>query len=69
MLIYKALTHMRKGKIARCKRSFFAIDEDGNLVRINRDKLTIKGIATLSGRAFATDKWWLLNERPVKEKE
>lgn len=65
MNIYEALDHMRQGKIARCKHSYFAIDNGGFLVRINKD-CTVRGIANgLSGDIFATDNWELLEQYPV----
>ena len=69
MMIYEALRHMRTGKIARCKRSLYAIDEDGNIVRVHKKQLTIQGIAVIDGTLFATDKWQCINNFPVKEKK
>ena len=65
MLIYEALNHMRRGKIARCKHSYFTIDQYGYLVRINTKDYSIKGIAKVDGDIFATDDWELLDRRPT----
>jgi hypothetical protein len=65
MNIYEALDHLRQGKIARCKYSYFAIDPYGYLVRINKKELTVKGIAVVEGDIFATEDWELIDKRPI----
>lgn len=68
MKIFEALNEMRRGKIARCKHSYFALDEDGCLIRIFKDG-SVKGIATITGDMFATDDWEVMTkEELTKEK-
>lgn len=64
MNIYEALAHLRRGKIARCKHSYFAIDREGYLIRVAKKDYSVIGIATFTGDIFATEDWELINERP-----
>lgn len=57
MKIETAIRYMRKGYIARCKYSYYIIDEDGCLILLNKNNLTKKGVATITGDAFLTDDW------------
>lgn len=68
MDIYEALDNLRQGKIARCKHSYFMLDEDGYLVRLAKNG-NIIGIATITGDVFATHDWEVMNkEELTKEK-
>lgn len=68
MRIYEALNHLRVGKIARCKHSYFMLDEDGCLIRITKSGAVV-GIATITGDVFATDDWEVMTkEELTKEK-
>lgn len=70
MMIYEILPHLRRGKIARCKHSYFAIDQYGYLVRINKKDYSIIGIAKVDGDIFATDDWEPLDRFPkLREKK
>lgn len=68
MKIYEALNEMRRGKIARCKHSYFALDEDGCLIRIFKDG-SVKGIATITGDMFATEDWEVFDRKELLKKK
>lgn len=68
MKIFEALNEIRRGKIARCKHSYFMLDEDGCLIRIFKDG-SVKGIATITGDMFATEDWEVMTKSDLtKEK-
>ena len=65
MRIFEALDEMRKGKIARCKHSYFALDEMGYLVRINKKDCSVIGIAKVYGDIFATEDWEVFDKETL----
>lgn len=69
MMIFTALTAMRKGKIARCKNSYFALDDEGFLVRINKKDCSIIGVATVYGDIFATKDWEVFDRKELLKKK
>lgn len=69
MRIFEALNEMRRGKIARCKHSYFALDEDGYLVRINKKDASVLGIATIRGDVFATEDWEVMTKQELTQEK
>lgn len=69
MMFEEVIGHLRRGKIARFKNSCYAIDENGNLVRVHSKLFTIQGIAKLDGATFARSGWFKINEKPIKEEK
>lgn len=69
MRIFEAFNEMRRGKIARCKHSYFALDEDGYLVRINKKDCSVIGIATVHGDIFATEDWEVFDRKELLKKK
>lgn len=65
MRIFEALNEMRRGKIAKCKHSYFALDEMGYLVRINKKDCSVIGIATVHGDIFATEDWEVFDKETL----
>lgn len=63
MMIYSAITHMREGKIARHKKSYYCI-HNLCLCRVSSKDYYIQGIAILSGEMFASDDWEKIEEYP-----
>lgn len=69
MRIFEALNEMRRGKIARCKHSYFALDEMGYLVRINKKDASVLGIATIHGDVFATEDWEVMTKQELTQEK
>lgn len=69
MMIYTAITHMREGKIARHKKSYYCI-HNLCLCRVNPKTYHIIGIAHISGDIFASDDWEKIDKYPqIKERD
>lgn len=69
MRIEEALRIMRSGKVVRCKRRYYALDEDEVMMRVFIKNGTVftRGVANISGVDIMTEEWeetvYLYNRR------